>query len=442
MSTRSLMYRRFTVSDDRQMNGQVDENSDGQSDMQSDGQAAPLLTLTANIDPEGHAAATIPVGWCITPALIQRLKEGRYSNPHLLLVIRNVRQATAGNVDYPSPDETGHYLVPLTQELVYVTFTRPGANEVIPVIVDIDDRDSARAAHGLGRPGSTASLTMDGNPWTRNENWGELAWIDPELRLEVYVLPEMFAAEPKPWMSSLVGRFYEGGAGYDQCHFRRRLITSLLTVAPFVVLGTVFKLLTLVAGLLLTRRRYNLYHLAHPFHGEWLGVWEDVSFEHDHTYWWHDKHGNRRPWPFWVYNHVTFLLLPVAVFVIFNFPVHYTGSDETRPWIALGLWETYLWVDGLLLALGFVMGFLAIVFCGIQWLFHQLKGVARLDSKRKAAQRSAEERQLMHLHSELQTMVCDGTPSASSLKSLPRSKQTLVLLFSELKSRVCRPFAR
>lgn len=407
-------------------------------------QVAPLLTLMAQVDPDGQAAATLPIGWCVSSALIERLKQEHYKRPHLLLVVRHKQTIVFDefeNDSFADYRETAYYVVPLTQGLVFVSFIRPGDNEIIPFIIDLANFEATREAYKLKRSTTSQHILTNNGERAGNWPWNNLPrYLAVNFRLEVKVPAEMFAPEPKPWMKNLVQLFYGGREREtDQCHFRRKLILSLLAVVPFIVLGTAFKLLTLLVGLLLTRRRYNLKHLVRPLYGELTGVWSDIDGKQDHSFWWHDKHGNRRPWPFWVYNHLTVFAVPAAVFGFFNIP-----NDDKEPWVSLGWWDTFLMVNGVMFGLGLVALTIFVLISGVLWLLGKLSdsGSEGLQRKLEAERQAAHDRRREEVLRELAAMICNGAPRTPSLEALPAHKRTVSLRFHDLKTKVCRPFAR
>ncbi len=394
---------------------------------------APLLQLDGQIDPNGHTAAFLPIGWCITPELREEIVRLKFRNPQLILIVRNKTTTRVDDYELEQYYETGYVVVPLRRQLEHVTFTRPGVNEVIPVIVDLNSRETSKFLADLRRSRGKRLLDDDGDPYTYTWHWSELKYIRSHFSLEVPIAKEMFAPEPSQWRKALVNRFAPE-RHIDQCHFRRWFIFSLLWVVPFMVLGTLLKLLTLLVGILLTRRQLNLSTLIHPFHGEWGSVLEDV--DRTDTFWWHNKRGDKRLFLFFIYNHLTLFALPALVFGIFRIPDESTG----QAWVALGWWQTFWLVNGIMYGVGLLVLLIGlIVMAGIAIFGKTSIILGRRNSSKRVT--STEDRKQRELIVELDGMVCLGNSAPKSLDELPGNKKTVGLMFQDVKAKVCRPFA-
>ena len=104
----------------------------------------PRLELHGAVDPRGHADAVIPVRWCVGPELVKTLQERGAYKPYLLLIVRPFSWIGKGERRRKQyHGESLRKLVPLTNELAYVSFSRPGNNEVRAVVVYNEDGGGA-----------------------------------------------------------------------------------------------------------------------------------------------------------------------------------------------------------------------------------------------------------------------------------------------------------
>jgi hypothetical protein len=407
------------------------------------------LGLTIETDPDGQTAAFTKVGWCFTdPTLKDEILRRGYRNPQLLLIIRNQRAETVDGEDVPIWEEVGYKLVPLRALMTFVTFTRPGLNQIVPVIIEGRRTDSNREARARLKHWDGTSLLY--NDDLKDSGWPDGIWREDRFlvdgsSLDVKVPRAFFAKEPPAWAKTLTGRFYVGRVN-DQCGFRRRMIGSLIIVVPFMILGTIWKLLTLLYGLLTTRREYNLRHLIQPLHGKWMGVISDVS--KDYSWMWHDRWGIRRQGALRLlrfYNHLTAFAVPTGIWLIGM--IH---GEDGQPLISWSWLEIFLRFNGAVLTLVLVIAICWLLCLGGMWLWNNLLRslVGRLPKRPIAAKPvmpdvDAEEIERRRLEAELTAMVCPGGYAPTTLAELPKNRRTVELRYNELKAWAsCKPFAK
>lgn len=413
---------------------------------------AALLQLKFQQKPGGHVDATIPIRWCVSPALIDELKDKGFMDPQLLLVVQHPKQELLSN-DYThdSWHDTSRYLVPIENEMRFVTFKRPGINRVVAVIVDVSRADSKKDFHkrlfAHGTWGYRHGVTDGWSGEFYSNIEGAPVLNDVSSTLEVDVPKEMFAPEPPAWLRTIVTRFFDNKS-FDQCHFRRRSIISLVTLPFFIVAGTIFKLLSLVAALVAGVRDPAVKHLFHPFSGAWLGIWEDSNGT---SFWFHkrkkeyDYHLRYHDFPRIVMNPFVVFVPPAIVFWIGQANYHSgTGESEVKKQILdWGWWKTFSIVVGTELAL--VLGIMLVMFAisVISGLGNSPQAKSRqLEKRRLQKEREARRnatRQDIVLR-ELESMICTANGDVS-IEALRKDKQTVALRFAQVKSRVCRPFA-
>ncbi len=422
-----------------------------------------LLQLKTQQQAQGEVDATIPIRWCVQSDLIKELKQKGYVDPHLLLVVRySESRSVSDGITYVTWHDTARYLVRLTNEMQYVSFKRPGANQVTAAIVDVS-KGAPRTKLEMGFYAAVLDKSngryeydiTHGDGSFRSEIRGAPV-LDVTSTLDVEVPREMFAPEPSEWIKTIVGRFFTSRP-YDQCHFRRRTIASLIWLPFFVVLGTIFKALSLIAALVWGLRKPAVGHLFKPLHGRCLGVWEDSDKT---SIWFHKKEHQydrvqTQDFPWFLLNPFTFTVPPALLYAIFQINVtrgkgELEHVENVANW---GWWKTFFVVNGVLIgafAAIVIVGFLLIV--GIRLInriqndpeaskHRQEKATDKKREKEAIRVRRNATRQEVILR-ELESMVCGSTPtSEADLHALRKDKQTVSLRFSDLKSRVCRPFA-
>ena len=170
----------------------------------------------------------VPVRWCVTPALVKELEVNKVTDPHVLLVTADERGR-----------EMQRQMVPMTELMTYVRFTKSGSMKLYGFILD-----------------GSAGRKMLHNAYMRKQGGGYKTEViyayygtpyDDLLfeftRTEVTVeIPEgVFGKEPSPWMKWFVNLWHSNsGRVVDECHYRRRLILAFTLKWIPVLLWTGF----------------------------------------------------------------------------------------------------------------------------------------------------------------------------------------------------------
>lgn len=290
------------------------------------------IRLTADVSPEGQASSTIPVRWCVSRETVQEFKD-KGIKPRLLLVVSSDKR------------ETDRYLVPVTDEMVYVRFRRPGRNLIHATLVwqkegyddpkkiffKRDDEGRFRTeviatqrprvdaiskqiqeleveheslAYGYRRGkvmkrinelAAERSEARQTEPeiFGIRQDFNSIERLDYEEEMRVAVPDEMFAKEPPKWLKRFVGFFFKTKL-VDQCHFRRQVIFSVL-LAPLYMVYLMAKELVILGslGVLLFagRRRINFRPAINPVHHTPKDTWRNVHS----MFWFETKRGELSP---------------------------------------------------------------------------------------------------------------------------------------------------
>ncbi len=427
----------------------------------------PRLELHGAVDPRGHADAVIPVRWCVGPELVKTLQERGAYKPYLLLIVRPFSWIGKGERRRKQyHGESLRKLVPLTNELAYVSFSRPGNNEVRAVVVYNEDGGGALLELGpvftAGDPFDykTSIFDYDGD-FERSHferKSGKIKYTGVLLghltdSIDVEVPAEMFAKEYPDWVKTYVGKFFSSKPK-DQCHMRKR---TLFFAAPFSVVyfpvAYLMRIVSLIGGLVLGIRGLSPKSFMHPINGGML----DVTANADNikrSFWFKDKSGKRRPVAIIMLNPVSALLTGVGFWLIGTY--HVTRHERIVGLVGWTWWKyfvvTYLAQVALAVTFLLLLGLLAVVSVMIGSSLS--KGVSAWSStnwnhftsrrreNRQLAKQEHKAQALKDLDRELNSMVCRPTGAGVSLDALPKRKRTVQLRFQETKRKVCRPFAR
>lgn len=419
---------------------------------------APLLQLSVNIDPTGISEANIPVRWCVGPELLELMDQWRVVNPFLLIIVRPYR--VEGEHDgqevrlYDS--ETARYVVPLTQELQYVSFSRPGNNSIFATIVWGNEgepawylkramSDDGSAHHLLDRYGNFNTVDRSYRNSVAHGDRTPTYYISNVLyetndELTVVVPSEMFAKEPPQWLKSYVGKFV-GGKAFDQCHFRRRAMFAVPFGVIYFPVAYLLRISQLVLGLAAGWRRMHVRSFLHPITYGIDDVTGDVRGRRD-SIWLYDKHRNPLPGYRQVLNPITPLLLALIIFGLGS--IHVTRGEHIESLLGLSWWAS--------LAVSLAVHAVPFVLAGVGFVvgagFTAIAGTPDVERKYKKRQQKADQKHArleakrQATEQALEAMVCRSAAREASVDALPKQKQTIRLKLQATKHRACRPFAR
>lgn len=416
-----------------------------------------LLKLSVQQDPDGHVTATVPVRWCLTPELVEMIRDRGFKRPYLMLVIRSVVTETHFSEPYTTYTDTDITFVRLAAEMTYVTFTRPGNNEVCAVVVDLNGRGVIGAAIQLeSKVGSSSYyddsteeartyasvLRADGMPKRsalRKFDGEAIPHIAAAATLNVEVPQEMFAPTPSGWRKTLVKAYFPTRE-LDQCHFRRRVIISLMTSVVWLPLAFAIKVVLTIAMVVWGRRNIPFRRIIQPLE---LNPFE-IATDSEHSRWFYRNKQNS--WDGWQPRHMVFravnppvlLAMPLVTWLI----SHVTIMRDMR------LWQAYAVTYGTLLAMAVAAGLVAAIVwlaakvlrTKMPWTNPQAKA-AREQQRAQTQQELSRLRQERMLHS-LEAMTCTTSAATATVDALPKEKRTVLLRYYAFKVKVCRPFAR
>lgn len=369
-----------------------------------------LLEMNPQLEASG-ATATFPVIWRAKPALVERFKDMNYKHPALLLVVRAPQRSAWGEHMVLDYTETKRWLVSLDKFVAYISFSRPGENEVCVTVLDIRNEEDLEHADKLVKEASTvlnkAGELTERTGWLKHINVGKL--------LEVHIPQEMFAPPPPIAFRWLVKQYYESKA-YDQCHFRRRLLLSALVWTPLALtIGLAIRLTALLAALALGLREIEWSGL-NPFNMGNL-PWPEYSMR---SYFLHNRDGHLYPlWP---------LGLIANPLVLFAFWLLGRLAFKLSWWMTIAAEAGTI---GALALLGLVV-----------WLVLLLVRRQPSYDVQAARRRQEREKEAQANRARLAALDALAYDRPLTMEALPPKYHTVALRFNQLKARVCRPFAR
>lgn len=403
---------------------------------QSAEEAISLFTVQ---DEQGQVDSSVPLRWCISHETARRLQSMGVENPYMLIVIEQ------------GGYETDRYIVPLTAQMCYVRFIRPGKNVIHATIVwrgsSLGATDPKKVFGRRSDYGDyTATVlarfdyrTDEGRPESRiRRHFDDVRRLTEDARLNVVVPKEMFAKEPlrlTRWLGNRYMSLWER-APRDPCSLRRRAIFTAATL-PFVAMAMfvfgilLYMVLALNALVLLVSGRRDVrYRRMFSLDMYPKDIWRHT----EPSVWWNKREVR-------TYKHASGYEEEIVryqprhpVFFIVNPPVILSAALVGG---VLSIFaDTMLYIVLAVMAV-FVLGLLTLVVTLIA------RGpISRYREGQEKEREQLRQQQKEALTQELELLACNGQPREPSLSALPRGQRTVKLRYDRLKTRVCKPFAR
>ncbi len=463
------------------------------------------LELVITPNPDGEVESVIPVSWTINEALIERLREAEFMEPHIVFVVASVSRGGSDNYMNFYYEVRKVYHMPLEAKTPkqYVQFGRAGENIVGAFIVDMADNNTKRVVANCVRssraylPASlvyafetsmAATLPEDLSMRVRtfekdvekstarefDETDPNIEWekqfgsreaifqraydgAEDEVRMDgndiailapvfrrVMVPEEFFAKEPPAWARELVWMFYSDARGVDKCDFRKRFLISLGISIPVQIYGVFARLFTLIYALFMAKRGMNLRMLFALRPHDFA---ESIK-GHD-SFWFRKKDGGKRTVLPWVSP--PFLLIYGVILAVGSLVVLALGVGVT--------WILDLLISGPVVVTGasiIATGVISLVILGVIvflfWLNFNRKGrfLRREIAKRiaavlpeKKATLEAAPVAVAEVPSKLHLELLAAARRGAGITSAEEIKDdTVQLVFHKIRRAVCQPFSR
>lgn len=367
---------------------------------------------------------SIPITWCLDDEMINALAEAKIKEPQLVIIV-----APAENY---SEQKEYRMVVPLKDLIAYVGFHRPGKLNIW-AFVSYSEKKNAKEhflSRHVNRTYSTTLLNSDGTEWSRfyKEAYPELPlgrFSEPVL---VQVPDAAFAKEPAQWEQDWVNHFFDTNPD-DQCDYRRRRMFAY-SLQPLIMLGNIFlRMLPVLIALLIGSRGFTLKYVLHPLTYQLKEALEPMFGGSIFIRNLDKEEEDRAILKPSVRNTIPFLckklclvpfMPPVFAFILF-----------------LVLAKMIIPIT---IAIAIVIVIVSIVLYTVTSWNDLL--IVRLFTKcvNWALSPNSTSKVWYENKSEIDLLICDG--KIKTLATLPMKKKSPKLLFLDVKSKVCRPFAK
>ncbi|MDB5194689.1 MAG: hypothetical protein JWN50_703 [Parcubacteria group bacterium] len=395
-----------------------------------------MLQIIADVRGE-TADPVVPIRWCLSPDLLQKLRAAGAVDPQMLLSVQD-----------DLGQETERRLVPLDQAIDYVSFRKAGTNKVNAAIVwadntrklrnrVLDQRNSKAYEYSIYSPFGFDENDKTFEPWrlSLSDLEGGDILRDTTAFLDITVGEEFFAGEPSRFEKWWVNLWHKYDPK-DQCDFRQRRLLAYTLQPPvmlaFVIWMTFWRTLYATFTILMGVRGVNLETIFHPLRDSISETWKgDPSRRSDFANGYfagvNDFFGSNAKGESYMF---VFGLLRPAYWVLtalIIYGISLPGVDTMLEWLLVLKIAATLSFIGLVL----ITAFLAYKF--VETI------VAPGAEARRKAKREAALREQWRKEDRYAEITCGTAPLLADIGTL--SNPTFALRFQALKAKVCRPYA-
>lgn len=378
-----------------------------------------------------QASPSLEFTWCLSPALIARIKELKICFPFLFVIVAKEQKDEDGCI---TCEKIVQNLILLEQGGERIEFYEPGRYRIYATLVAEKYNESIKPATR-----KQLSIFLSNVPCRIVDSGIELhisieakQIVDAVEECRVMIPDEHFAKEPPAWLAWWVNLGFEEKPR-NECFFRRRLMLAFSiqppAIAIWIILRAMAGLVSALSLLLIGWRHISLKPLIHPFDMDLVQInsrYPDMTLNRSRGFYTKtDKDGNDRS----------------NVWRLLTTPWHWILMAT----FFLSAWHHFHWSIVLMLA---VCG---VVLCGILWSLIMVSAIRRWRNKtepeRMTTSREREKKVLdwerSHLIFSLEPLVCEAeSPMDGRLRSLPKTHQTIYIRYQALKGQLCRPFRR
>lgn len=184
----------------------------------------------------------VPIRWCITQEYIKQLEEDGVIDPHVLIT-------SYAPSDKKQPDksfliEMDRKMVPLTELMTYLRFSRAGKAKVYAVILDgCNGREVLHKRYLRNKWDDGGEII---SPYS-DEIYDDLKYAVKTISAMVIIPADVFGKEPSAWTKWYVNLWHKSSNKVvDECHWRQRWMIAFgvkwMAFIPFLIIGTLFRI--------------------------------------------------------------------------------------------------------------------------------------------------------------------------------------------------------
>jgi hypothetical protein len=337
------------------------------------------------------------ISWCLDKKLVEWVKENKCADPVVVLCI------SPADPNLYHIDKEVRRVVPLKDLMAYMEFRYPGKNNISGFISlygksCTENNFLERGWYGF----RTSLLNNDGSDYSDSVK-EEFPY---STQLSVDVPKECFAKEPSDAEKAWVYWLHDDRPK-DQCQFRKHRMFAY-SVQPFIfLLNILTKVLLMYIAMTYGSRGLSLDPLVHPLRESITSTWDKINPLEGSIF---IGRGSNV-----FLNYARMIFMPLVLFAMFM------------------IWYTHALV---VVSVALVIVASIFLFFFMYYMEHRHSVFSNLLSKLKKQEVA------WYLDEDnVNAVLCDGK-SVKTFSSLPSKNKTIKLRFQDLKSKVCRPFAR
>ena len=368
---------------------------------------------------------SVPIRWCLGRDELSKLA-GTGKKAYVLLLV------VTGDYNSEGYLKETRYLAPIEQMMEYLNFYTPGKHTIFSTVVWKQEQED----ENLQRYFLRKYKEHDGYKHSLYDYHDGVLYKDSfDIRkfgvhkFEVSVPREVFAKEPPAWEKKWVNLFW-GGKSADQCHYRKKRVFAysfqLIFFPPILASIELASLVIISTLLLFGIKGIGFRKILYPFSEPFSSIWDETNGS---------IFGKFRLLP------SIFLGSCVTSWVFCRmFGFQFVGLQS--------IWEAII-IGGIATGAAVAAsGLVVLSYCGVARAIDKIRNALISEERRERKillAKSLEEERIKKIQERLQAeyalLACDGSLSAD-IKNLPQSKKTIHLRYQDLKSRICKSFAR
>jgi len=173
----------------------------------------------------------VPIRWCMKPDFVAQLKERNIVDPHVLIT------SAYPNSHKEYIKEMDRKLVPLSELMTYLRFTKAGKCRVVGVLLDGSEGRKLLWERYMRKSGGTYEKIVSDYDGTIYDNIRYEVAITSD---HVEIPTNVFGREPSPWVKWYVNLWHNSHDKIsDECDFRKRLLIGIIfkweIFIPFII---------------------------------------------------------------------------------------------------------------------------------------------------------------------------------------------------------------
>ena len=416
--------------------------------------------------------ASIPVRWCLTKKLLDKINDSGYYSPQICIQVEYLTKVEyySKTDEYVAYQDERH-LFSLNQFIAYVPLSRPGRIRINAYILGIREGELGCYGKGILRKDDYDRYSCDyldtkTKIFVNSTKLRKSIIIDiiaKALEYDLIIPKDIFGKKPPQWILDLINR-YQDTYLVDQCQLRRRYMffpIKLLFIIPEAVIRESSTLIALLALVMFGYVQLPWSYLKHPLIYSILSIDRDDLQHYVETI---DWSGDIENWDLLkrglkvVYRVPLIWLFSIVIIAALKPLISSITLPMIQSWILMILSPLIIYV--------FVIVIIAVIMVGIQigkwigrgipiksitkekikyWFCMPFIFIGRLCDRLIIKLEDWEnERNKADLLKMERYLTCNNDPHSvtADVDEIPFKDRTITLIYYNIKNKVCKPLSR